>query len=482
MYPFSFLGGSSNLGLTIAQTHYNRVTAAGGVLPIGVSGLASVINSIATAYGVTTEAGFNTAVPVFLDPHYTGYKLGAGSGTTLGQAAQTVFAINSTADVTQATAASQPLLLAHSGVNYLYNSGVADNYCSTPNSVANQITGSFDISVYASALDWAQDYGMLQSKYATSLNGNYYFCTRSGKRLEYGFSNGVIAPTSLTTINTPFANNTGGWLKVSHNTATGNVSFFYSNDLPNTSYNSINWTLLESIASVIGARNNFNTTVEIGSNASGQNNLLGKVYRATISNTIGGTPVVDFNPNSYNAATSQTQWTSTTGEVWTLNVGTATTGYKGVLVDRTISMLDGVDDTLSNSQTTTFRTTFAAVEIHRTGSFFAGVLNNNLNSSNAASQWFYTIEGSTQIDANNVLSDTIYVNNSLTATYTAFRLFVGQIDLGATPNTANGRLIGYLGANDYMCGIFNSAIQLTTNPDSTQRTAMYNVIKSMNNL
>jgi hypothetical protein len=59
-----------------------------------------------------------------------------------------------------------------------------------------------------------------------------------------------------------------------------------------------------------------------------------------------GALVVNCNPNQYNAATSQTQWTSSTGEVWTLNVGTATTGYKGQLVTKTIVMGDGVDDRL----------------------------------------------------------------------------------------------------------------------------------------
>ena len=84
---------SVTLGQTIAQTHYDRVVADGGVLPVGVAGLSPILDSIIAAYSITNSTDFNTKVPVFLDPSYTGYKLGAGSGTTLGQAAQTVYSV-----------------------------------------------------------------------------------------------------------------------------------------------------------------------------------------------------------------------------------------------------------------------------------------------------------------------------------------------------------------------------------------------------
>ena len=71
-----------------------------------------------------------------------------------------------------------------------------------------------------------------------------------------------------------------------------------------------------------------------------------------------GSVVRYFNPSTYNASTSQTQWTSTTGEVWTINTGTAATGYKGVLVNRTIVQSDGVDDRLL-SGTLTSKSTFS---------------------------------------------------------------------------------------------------------------------------
>jgi hypothetical protein len=84
---------SITLGQTIAQAHYDRVVADGGVLPVGVAGLSPILDSIIAAYSITSSTDFNTKVPVFLDPSYTGYKLGAGSGTTLGQAAQKVYSV-----------------------------------------------------------------------------------------------------------------------------------------------------------------------------------------------------------------------------------------------------------------------------------------------------------------------------------------------------------------------------------------------------
>jgi hypothetical protein len=65
------------------------------------------------------------------------------------------------------------------------------------------------------------------------------------------------------------------------------------------------------------------------------------VFRATISNSIGGSPVVDFNPSSYNRATSQTSWVSATGETWTLNTAPTNNALKATIVDQTMIMGNG---------------------------------------------------------------------------------------------------------------------------------------------
>ena len=491
--PSLYKSGPSGLSLaqTMAIAHASRVAADSGILPAGANGLASILQSVITAYGVTSSADFNTKVPVFLDPQYTGYKLGAGAGTTAGQAARTVYAISSSADVTQTTAASQPLLLAWSGVNYWWGSGVAGNYCSTPDNVANEIVDSFDIAVYASAFDWSQSYGMLQSKFTTGVNGNYYFCTMSGKYLQYAYSNGVTVPALTTTIKTPFANNTGGWLKVSHNTTTGNVSIYYSNDVPTTTYNSISWTLLESIASVLGPRNNYNCPIEIGSNSGGQNPFLGKIYRATISDTIGGAPVVDFNPSEYSAASSQTDWNSSTGEVWSINVDSTTgTGYRGALVNRTICMSDGIDDSLiTNITISTLKTVYSAYKIWNisaTGSLLA--------SNNGAEIIDANLNGSGSVYQYDNLTNNISISLSGTANKITIRTFVcngvsslQQINNGTEANgTLSTQVATSLKLFQERNGslkskmIYNTFILTSTTDISTIRTSMYNVLKTMN--
>jgi hypothetical protein len=318
-----------------AQAHYNRVIADGGLIP---SGLVGVNNFFKTVKGIYGTSDITTAISVGLDAQVLGYKLGAGAGTTAGQAAQKLYSCSgSSGDVVQTTAASQPLLLVHSGANYFFQSANTDNYCRTPNATANQITGDIEIIVKAAPINWATDYGMFVAKNSGGLNG-WCFFTRSSKRLGYVSTRGEV----VSTVGHTFVNNEIGWVKVTHDTALGIVKFFTSND-------GITYTQLGSnVSTTAGATTNQNINVEIGTNAAGGNQLGGKVYSATISNSIGGTPVVDFNPNQYNAATSQTQWTSSTGEVWTINTGTATTGYKGVLVDRTITMGDGVDDSLES--------------------------------------------------------------------------------------------------------------------------------------
>ena len=233
--PLTRTTSGPTLGTTIATTHYNRVIADGGVLPSGISGLGSVLDSVISAYGVTDSTDFNTKVPVFLDPHYTGYKLGAGSGTTLGQAARTVYAISSSADVTQSTAASQPLLLAHSGDNYWWNGGVSGNYCSTPNASANQITAKDMIAEIQG--DLTTGYKAIIAKCDSAGHGMYLLGITSGKLLNYGKnSDGVVSTVAL-----PYNNGDRFWIRATYDS--GVVTFY-------TGINGTSWTQLGNTVAV----------------------------------------------------------------------------------------------------------------------------------------------------------------------------------------------------------------------------------------
>jgi hypothetical protein len=308
-----------------AQAHYNRVIADGGLIP---SGLVGVNNFFKTVKGIYGTSDITTAISVGLDAQVLGYKLGAGAGTTAGQAAQKLYSCSgSSGDVEQTVASSQPLLLVHSGANYFQGVGVNLNFVRTPNAAANNFTGDIDIRVRYQPKNVSS-----QSQLLGKFNGSVYpynFYQWTSKRFIFETNYGTVTSSSHT-----FNNDDIFWARVTRQASNGEIIFY-------TSVDGTNWTLLSTHTQTSGSLAT-GGDLELFS----ADPMTAKYYRVTLSNSIGGAPVVDFNPNQYNAATSQTQWTSSTGEVWTINTGTATGGYKGLIVDKTYIQNDGVDDFL----------------------------------------------------------------------------------------------------------------------------------------
>jgi hypothetical protein len=484
----------------MATTHYNRVIADGGVLPAGIVGLSSVLDSVITAYGVTTTADFNIQVPVFLDPHYTGYKLGAGSGTTLGQAAQKIYSISTRADVTQTTAASQPLLLAHSGVNYWWGSGVAGNYCSTPDNVANQITGDIEIIACAQMLTWTPgSLYMLVAKWNAGGSVVSYGLgiTQTGL-LNFVFStSGTYQPANdkSSTTAVTFTDNQKGWVKVTFTASNSTIRFY-------TSIDGTTYTQLGSNISATGTSiYNSNQTLNIGQ--SNDSNftfpLLGKIYRATISNSIGGAPVVDFNPNSYNASISQTAWTSATGEVWTINRSTGNE-LKGVIVNRTLmqtistfNMSSSSANTFVTGNNVTYTEYIAAQQtqnqVQQSPARMSGLGSASVDIGTFSPLYFYNKDNAGTVrrfDPSSpvltyLLSIYALVSNSTTTGYVNNVGGTG-VSTAQSSTTINKIFIGLSANYNNFTGVVSSVILAATADGTTPRTAMYNVLKTMNNL
>ena len=464
-----------------AQAHYNRVIADGGVVPAGLSGVNAFFTAVKTIYGTSD---ITTAVSVGLDAHYLGYKLGAGSGTTLGQAAQKLYSCaGSSGDVVQTTAASQPLLLVHSGANYWWGSGVNGNYCETPNAAANQITGNIEIIAKVAIYDTGY-YNLLVSKDNASSERSFALSVTNTNHANLTLQIGSGTPDDFTsTETTGFAANEINFLKATRNATTGNIEFYKS--LDGITYTKIGAT----ISSTAGVLNNANTPVTVGSQGT-VNIAKAKIYRATISNSIGGAPVVDFNPNQYNASTSQTQWTSSTGEVWTINTGTATSGYKGVLVNRTIVMGDGIDDTilsgtLANNQyfsqhvaLNPFDIAFSPGQYYLDGGGAKGLIyagNNNIRAYNGSADLTFTGFSDfrlqyLQADFNNPTSN-VYLNNANNVS-------------GATGTAISTKsvLFSNNGSGQFGCAMITTVLSTNNFIDTpTQRTETYNLIRSLNN-
>jgi hypothetical protein len=447
-----------------AQTHFDRVIADGGLIPSGLVGVNAFFKTIKTIYATSD---ITTAISVGLDAQVLGYKLGAGSGTTLGQAAQKLYSCSgASGDVVQTTAASQPLLLVHSGENYYFNDDTGAS--SISKSISNISTGTNYVFEFGLNSSFVAGNIRTIAGHGTS-NGTSIWIRWSSNTLVLDYRNPRVEVAS----NTLNANSRFFKIEFTKNSAIGYTITFSEKINIGDSYTINRTATVTGTTTAIDAIN----TAWMGSLGSSFG-LLGKLL--FVNCTVDGNPIYNFQASNYVASASQTTLPDNVSGTWTINTGTATSGYKGVLVDRTMTMFDAIDDTISNTDTTTFRTTFVSLKIHRTGSFFAGVINNNTGSVNAASQWFYTGETANIVDANNVLLDTRYINNIINSSYTPYRLFLGQIDLGATPNTSNGKLIGFLASNNYLCGIMTSCIQTYNNPTPTQRTEMYNYIRSIN--
>lgn len=443
---------------TQAQAHYDRVIADGGIIPAGLLGCNAWFVVVKAVYAVTD---ITTAISAGYDPHYLGAKIGAGSGTTSGQAATKLYSCSgASGDLTQATAASMPLLLVKNSTdaNYYFSVDVTGNYCSTTSTYQND--------------DWDVEFNV-KGKYSLAVGriagtrstgeGTNIAVTNTAINLEYR-TGGVTYIVSASTTNT---NDVEYTFRVTRNSATGAVTFIKNGV-----------TLTTSGSQIAGALFSNSYAIQVNGVLGGVQGFVGNIN--WVKFYISGSVVRYFNPASYNAATSQTQWTSTTGEVWTINTGTATTGYKGVLVDRTITQRDGVDDSMTSGSLTSYNncSRYAAINpLNLTVTqviINAGGNNHYLYKDSGLIKSFngsilihnsaiaYKIQLFTSIF--NTTSSSVSTNNTLD----------NSGNLGSTSSTT---IILYADANVmdrtivYSIGVDNSTVQ----------TAMYNAIKSFNN-
>lgn len=467
-----------------AQAAFNSLQSAGFTTPQGITGINAAFKTIKTIYGTSD---ITTAISFFGDPSLA-YQIGAGSGTTLGQAIRTLPNIidpTRATDAVQTTAASQPLLLVHSGENYWQGVGVAGNFVRTPNAAANQITGNIEITAQINPLVLNIDQNIVNKSGVSGVTMGYNFFLNSAGGLNFSFSPTGSVATRTTVSSTVslssvgLSANTIFWVRITRNATSGDIQFFTSTN--GTTFSQLGAT----INALIG--NLFNSTEQLNIGTWGDvlHYFTGKIYRATISNSIGGAPVVDFNPNQYNPSTSQTQWTSSTGEVWSINTGTATTGYKGVLVDRTIMQGDGVDDRLSATALAnkTVLTKYVAEKFSGNAQYLCS------NSSNA--MLIYTngsgvirASSATEVVFNNAtrftrtdLLTAVFDTSGITLVNNANQL-TGNL---SSAGTGTGLFLFSGSSGSFMCATINTYIESIGANNSTQRTAMYNYIRSINN-
>jgi hypothetical protein len=264
-------------------------------------------------------------------PSVTGYKIQAA--TT--QNCQIVFSVDPAGsksgayigDMSQATLLNQPKLLKYSGEKYLWSSGVAGNWVDCSSSANTQFTDDIEIimkvNVNLTLGGQQRFFGQYSTGHATHYTGLDYYV---GNIRFYLDSGNIIATTPNW-----FTDSVDSWIKVTRTASTGNVVFYKSSD-------GTNWTVQ---ATVIGLTSGTiipsTAGISIGSDSDtgGAGLQGGKVYKATFSKVIGGTPTVNFDFTNYNPAVSETTWTATTGETWTLNTSAGNTVNHSTIVTRT---------------------------------------------------------------------------------------------------------------------------------------------------
>lgn len=458
-----------------AQAHFNRVIADGGVVPSGLSGVNAFFSAVKAIYGTSD---INTAIRAAYDPHYLGYRLGSGSGTTLEQAARTLYSCSgASADVVQTTAASQPLLLEHKGTNYFYNSGVSGNTLSTPSSAANQITGSVDFDFCFEILptgNFSQGFG---KAFGNGTSPSYACFISAGGNVQYVDRLGNY--TTIVNISS-FAPSAGNlfWVRI---TLVGTTA---------TCFTSTNGTIWTSRGTATVADLSVSNSSPVIFSAGSFTGVQSKGYRLRVFNGLrdsGGTLVVDCNPASYNPATSQTQWTSATGEEWTLNKDNASTGYKSVLVDRTLVQADGINDTMlaPSNLTRQFYTQYV-VGNYQSSTASARIVSGNADAHVILASGVGVYSAFNGVDlvfngeqANRLQMYTVNFNNTTSSTFVNN---ANQTNGSTGTASSNGiaifsRVVGTNPAN----AILTSLVVAVAVDTIEQRTSIYNALRGFNN-
>lgn len=205
---------------------------------------------------------------------------------------------------------------------YLYLPGTNGNYATTPDSVANSITGDIDIRVKAAMNDWTPS---TSKNIITKGQGavgqlSYLIELATDGRLNFFWS--VDGTASLVLSSSTAVNVIDGaikWIRVTFdidNGAAGRTATFY------TSNDGITWNLLGIPQTSGGVTSIFdgNSVLALGANTTGSQGFVnGFIYYADIRNIIDGTtPVVKFDPSNDAIDLSNT-FTSSTNEIWTIN-------------------------------------------------------------------------------------------------------------------------------------------------------------------
>lgn len=189
----------------------------------------------------------------------------------------------------------------------------ANNSISTPDSAAISITGDLEIRTKLAVTNGSIFYNKMFSGNDRSYRVSFF----NPKFLLYEWSvDGTVGTmTSIfSTGSVPYNTGVVIWIRVTHdvdNGAGGNDVIFY------TSIDGIVWTQLGAKITTAGVTSIFDS---VGLFRLGNSNQEpNSIYYADLRNGIGGPIVMMFDPSNDCTDVTATSFTSSTGEVWTIN-------------------------------------------------------------------------------------------------------------------------------------------------------------------
>ena len=251
-----------------------------------------------------------------------------------------------TINATSGADTNDPLLLTHTGTNYLYipDTGNAD-YASIPAAASGplDITGDIDLIAKVALDDWTPtNQKAIITRGAASGTAAWRLYVNNTGYLQISWVDSGAAAQSLISDAAPsVANGAVKWIRGTldlDNGAGDCVARFYTSD------DGSSWTQLGTDRT-LGATSTMRTgtagQVRLGSYWSGTNPCIGgKLYRAIIKSGIDGTIALDAD---FTANTNQSSFTESSSNAATVTINRATSGRKSVMVTRPV-WLFGTDD------------------------------------------------------------------------------------------------------------------------------------------
>jgi len=287
--------------------------AASGAVYRGVKAQAGSPRSILT--GQLVSAG---AIADYLAGNAVG-TLNASAVTNLPQF---------TAPSLTASGGAQPIILSFSGQKYAWFPAVDGNYLSSAYSAASVPSADFDLIFHFDLNTYTYAPGadkilFLNGANTSESTRNIYVLQKSSGQIYVDVPTGSTVRGFISSVALSFGAG-GGYLKISFtaNDGAGNSLVNFSTSTDGVTYSALGTQ--QSVAT-IGAKNANTTGIFIAASQTGTLTVPGKLFSVTVTNGIGGSPVMQFSASDWPETTTNgaTAVSSTTGETWTLaNTGT----------------------------------------------------------------------------------------------------------------------------------------------------------------